>query len=120
MKEIIVNGIALPIHFGMKAIDEFSKSQGIDFSETATSTAFAGSIETIVSLAVVGLNEGARRSGRDQRYCEDNVWDMFDDDPTLMLQITEIFAESIVPLTDKLGGMLKNAPRPTAKKKASR
>lgn len=120
MKEIIVNGVALPIHFGMKAIDEFSKSQGIDFSETATSTTFAGNIETIVSLAVVGLNEGARRSGQEKRYTEDDVWDILDDDPSLLLQISEIFAESIVPLTDKLGGMLKNAPRPTATKKAKK
>ena len=119
MKVIIVNRKALPIHFGMKAIDEFSKSQGIDFSETATSTTFAGSLETIVSLALVGLNEGARRSGKEERFCEDDIWDMFDEDPGLILQISEIFANSIVPLTDKLGGMLKNGKRPTAEKKAT-
>ena len=120
MKEIIVNGAALPIHFGMKAINEFSKSQGIDFSETATSTEFSGSIETIVALTVSGLNEGARRSGKEVRYTEESVWDMFDEDPGIILEISEIFVESIVPLTDKLGGMIKNDKRPTTKKKVTK
>ena len=117
MKEIIVNGKALPIHFGMKAINEFSKVQGVEFSDTATTTEVLGSIESIVTLTVVGLNEGARRSGSEKRYVEDDVWDMLDEDPNLILVISDIFVESIVPMTDKLGGMVKNGNSPTAGKK---
>ena len=76
-----------------------------------------GSIESIVSLTVVGLNEGTRRAGKDDRYSEDDVWDMFDEDPNLLLVISDIFVQSIVPLTDKLGGMIKNGNSPTAEKK---
>lgn len=116
MNEIIVKGKALPIHFGMKAINEFSKGQGVEFSDTATTTEVLGSIESIVSLTTVGLNEGARRSGKDERYIEDDVWDMLDEDPNLLLIISDIFVQSIVPLTDKLGGIAKNGNSPMAKK----
>lgn len=98
----------MPIHFGMKAVDEFTKRTGGDFADNVTTTEAVGSLESIVSLTVTGLNEGARKSGSDRRYTEDDVWDIFDDEPGLFLQVSEIFVESITPLTDKLGDVAKN------------
>ena len=76
----------------------------------------------IVALTATGLNEGARRAGDDRRYTEDEVWDLFDEDPTLILTVSDLFVESISPLTDRLGEMARtdtvsqgpNRPRPTA------
>lgn len=107
MKEITINGKATPIHFGMKAIAEFTKRQESDFAGNITTTAAVGSIDSIVALTAVGLNEGARRSGSECRYTEDDVWDIFDNEPHLVLEITQLFVDSIAPLTDKLGGMVK-------------
>lgn len=108
MKEIIINGQPTPIHFGMKAVDEFTKRTGGDFADTVTTSQAVGSLEAIVTLTATGLNEGARKSGSDRRYTEDDVWDIFDDEPNLILTVSEIFVESITPLTDKLGDISKN------------
>jgi hypothetical protein len=108
MTEIIIKGKPTPIHFGMKAVDEFTKRSGDDFEGNVTTTAAVSNIESIVALTAVALNEGARKSGSDRRYTEDDVWDIFDDDPTLILRVSEIFVESIVPLTEKLGNLTKN------------
>lgn len=39
MKEITINGKATPIHFGMRAVAEFTKRQESDFAENITTTA---------------------------------------------------------------------------------
>ncbi|GAB0481655.1 hypothetical protein KML24007_04010 [Alistipes indistinctus] len=113
MTEIIINGQPVPIHFGMKAVNEFTKQQRTDFSDAITTTEAVGSIDSIVGLTVTGLNEGARKSGIFKQYTEDMVWDIFDDEPHLILEVSQIFVDSIVPLTDKLGGMSKNGRGPT-------
>lgn len=115
MREIIINGQAAPIHFGMKAVNEFTKQQGSDFADNVTTSVAVGSLDSIVTLTATGLNEGARRTGLDRRYTEDEVWDIFDDEPHLIVEVSQIFVDSIVPLTDKLGGMSKNG-LPAAKK----
>ena len=113
MKEIIIQGTPRPIQFGLRAIDEFAKQRGAEFGQAVASTDALGSLDSIVSLTATGLNEGARRAGNDSRYTEDEVWDIFDEEPTLILAVSELFVESIVPLTDKLGDLSKNGKRPT-------
>lgn len=113
MKEIIVAGKALPIHFGLKAVNEFTKLQNADFHDTVTTTNSLGSLDSIVVLTVSGLNEGARKSGDKTRYTESDVWDMFDENPKLILEVSEIFMEAVIPLTEKLGELNPNVD-PTA------
>ena len=79
MKEIIIQGTPRPIHFGLRAIDEFAKQRGAEFGQAVASTDALGSLDSIVSLTATGLNEGARRAGDDSRYTEDEVWDIFDE-----------------------------------------
>ncbi len=116
MTEIIIKGTPTPIHFGMKAVDEFTKRSGGDFADNVTTTEAVGNVESIVALTAVALNEGARKNGNEKRYTEDDVWDIFDDDPALILRVSEIFVESIVPLTDKLGDLSKNVKAAARKK----
>lgn len=113
MKEITIQGAAQPIHFGLRALCDFTKAQNADFESTISSAQALGSLDSIVALTVTGLNEGARRTNSDRRYTEDEVWDFFDDEPELILAVSEIFMESITPLTDKLGDISKNGKRPT-------
>ncbi len=113
MKEIIIQGSPRPIHFGLRAIDEFVKQRGAEFGQTVASTDALGSLDSIVALTATGLNEGSRRADSDRRYTEDEVWDIFDEEPSLILAVSELFVESIAPLTDKLGGLSKNGKRPT-------
>ena len=122
MKEIIIHGTPRPIHFGLRAINEFTRQRGADFAETVSSSEALSTLDSIVALTVTGLNEGARRAGDDRRYTEDEVWDLFDEDPTLILTVSDLFVESISPLTDRLGEIARtdiapqgpNRPRPTA------
>lgn len=74
MKEIIIQGTPRPIHFGLRAIDEFVKQRGAEFGQTVASTDALGSLDSIVALTATGLNEGARRADSDRRYTEDEVW----------------------------------------------
>lgn len=70
MNEIIIHGTPRPIHFGLRAIHEFTRQRGADFATT----------------------------------------------------VSNLFVESISPLTDRLGEMARtdtvlqgpNRPRPTA------
>lgn len=103
MKEIIIQGSPCPIHFGLRSLSEFTKTQDTDFESTVSSAQALGSLDSIVGLTVTGLNEGARRTNSDRRYSEDEVWDFFDEEPELILAVSEIFMESITPLTDRLG-----------------
>lgn len=122
MKEIIIHGTPRPIHFGLRAINEFTRQRGVDFGETVSTSEALSTLDSIVALTVTGLNEGARRAGDDHRYTEDEVWDLFDEDPTLILTVSDLFVESIAPLTDRLGEIARddtalqgpNRPRPTA------
>lgn len=122
MKEIFIHGTPRPIHFGLRAINEFTRQRGVDFGETVTSSEALSTLDSIVALTATGLNEGARRAGDDRRYTEDEVWDLFDEDPTLILTVSDLFVESISPLTDRLGEIARddtapqgpNRPRPTA------
>ena len=122
MKEIIIHGTSRPIHFGLRAIHEFTRQRGADFASTVSSAEALSTLDSIVALTATGLNEGARRAGDDRRYTEDEVWDLFDEDPTLILTVSDLFVESISPLTDRLGEMARtdtvsqgpNRPRPTA------
>lgn len=113
MKEIVIAGHACPIHFGLRAVNEFTKQKGGEFGQTVGTTDALASLDSIVALTVTGLNEGARRSGNDRRYTEEEVWDIFDEEPELILKVSEIFMEAIAPLTDKLGDLTKNGQRPT-------
>lgn len=113
MKEIIIAGRTCPIHFGLRAVNEFTKMQGGAFERTVGTAEALGSLDSIVALTATGLNEGARRSNSEHRYTEEDVWDIFDEDPQLILTISEIFMEAISPLTDKLGELAKNGKGPT-------
>lgn len=122
MKEITIHGTPRPIHFGLRAINEFTRLRGADFAATVSSAEALSTLDSIVALTATGLNEGARRAGDDRRYTEDEVWDLFDEDPTLILTVSDLFVESISPLTDRLGEIARtdiapqvpNRPRPTA------
>ncbi len=114
MHEIIYHGTPLPLHFGMRAINEFTKLQRLGFEQAVSTTDALTSLDSIVTLTVSGLNEGARLAKSDRRYTEDEVWDMFDDEPELILRVSEIFIESVTPLTDKLGRLQLKNDLPTA------
>ena len=62
MKEIIIQGTPHPIHFGLRAIDEFVRQRGAEFGQTVASNDALGSLDSIVALTATGLNEGARRA----------------------------------------------------------
>lgn len=116
MKEILIAGQPCPIHFGLRAVNEFTKQRGGEFGQTVGTTDALGSLDSIVSLTATGLNEGARRANSDRRYTEDEVWDIFDEEPELILKVSEIFMEAIAPLTDKLGDLAKGASDPNVRR----
>ncbi len=116
MNEIIYQGKPLPIHFGLKALSNYTQMQATSFEDTVTTTNPVASIETIVSLTVSGLNEGSRKQGSDKRYTQDDVWDMIDEEPELISKITEVFMAAVTPLTAKLGALSPKG-MPTVKPK---
>lgn len=113
MAEINYNGKILPLHFGLHAINEFTKHSRIDFKQAITSTEVMANLDSFVPMATQGLNDGARRNGNSERYSEDDVWDMFDEKPDLLSSIMQAFFEAITVMSDRLK-LPKNA-LPTSK-----
>ena len=111
MAEITINGKTHPIHFGLKAISRFAQQHNLDFADMLSTPDTLSSFEGIADLAVLGLNDGARRAKSDVRYTVDDVWDFFDDDPQVILSVAEVFVKSVTPLVDKLAN-LPNPPSP--------
>ncbi len=114
MNEIQYKGQALPIHFGIRAIKEFATGNNLEFAQALSAGTSLASLDFIGSLAVFGLNLGARKSGSDKRYDEDEVMDMFEEEPELIYKVTEIFTESVTAFTDRLGEAAPKKEEPTA------
>ena len=76
MREIIIPGKPCPIHFGLRAIHEFTRQRGADFASTVSSAEALSTLDSIVALTATGLNEGARRAGDERRNTEDGGWDL--------------------------------------------
>ena len=102
----------LPIHFGLKTLAVVSEKRDIDFGEIVTSKESLTSMSFIAEVAKQGLNDGARRDGDIKNYSVDDVWDMFDDEPSMIVEITNIFGQAIEIASKKLGSL-----NPTDKKK---
>ena len=117
MAEITINGKAYPIHFGLKTLNHFAVMRGEEFSDILTAKNALASFDAIVELAVIGLNDGAVRAGSDHRFTENDVWDIFEEEPELILIVSEMFVESITPLADRIGKISKNSKRPTTKRR---
>ena len=116
MAEITINGKAYQIHFGLKTLNQFAKSQDEEFSDILTAKNALASFDSIVDLALIALNDGAARTGSDHRFTEAEVWDAFEQQPELMLEVGEMFVESVTPLADRIGKISKNSTRPTRKR----
>ena len=116
MAEITIKGKAYPIHFGLRTLNRFAIMRNEEFSDILTAKNALASFDAIVDLAVIGLNDGAERAGSDKRFTENEVWDIFEEEPELILIVSEMFVESITPLAERLG-KLPNAKRPTTKRR---
>ena len=116
MAEITIKGQVYPIHFGLRTLNRFAIMRNEEFSDILTAKNALASFDAIVELAVMGLNDGAERAGSDHRFTENNVWDFFEEEPELILQVGELFVESVTPLTDRIGKITKNSKRPTSKR----
>lgn len=103
MIEIKIGGKVRPIHFGMRTINDFAKRTGREFGDAVTTADAVGTLDSIVAVTALALNEGARLSGREERYTEDQVWDFVDAEPGIVLDVADLFKESIDDLTGKLG-----------------
>ena len=108
MDIIEINGQQHPIHFGLRAVNEFAKRTGISFGAVvAGQTSVDGTLDNIVTLAEIGLNEGQKKLGVEHPdvWTEDDVWEVIDDDPTILLKVADIFSSEVKPLIDKLDGV---------------
>lgn len=107
MKKITIQGEKYPVHFGMRAVNTFLHKTGKTLSEIITAKDVVNSLDGIVALAAVGLNEGSRKENGVEmagNFTDDVVWDFIDEEPQLIFQFLEIFAEEIQPLMNKLEG----------------
>lgn len=108
MLTITIAGNQYPVHFGLRGINAYAKKTGYSFGQIVSAEDAASSIEGLVGLAVLGLNEGARKAGikNAKVFTEDDIWDAVDEDPGLLLQIADAFSTSIKPLINKLDGVV--------------
>ena len=65
MKEILIKGVATPVNFSLRVINNFARKYGMEFQsamEGGNNMGFA-LLDHLASLTMEALNEGARRSG---------------------------------------------------------
>ena len=117
MEEVIIKGKPCPVHFGLRAISRYGQKHGIDFAELISTPELFSSFEGFAEIGAMGLNDGAERAGSDHRFTENDVWDIFEEEPELILIVSEMFVESITPLAERLGKLPKNSKRPTTKRR---
>ena len=106
MKEIMIDGTPIPIHFGMGAIREFSQHGERSF-EGVLAGDFDDNLDALLELIQIGLNYGADRKGQDKRYTLKEVEYLIDDHPSILSEVLLIFNESVKCLTDNLGNLSK-------------
>lgn len=108
MQTITIAGSQYPVHFGLRGLNTFAKKAGLTFGDIVTAKDAVSTLDGFIALGVLGLNEGARRSGKPntKTFTEDDLWDACDADPGIILQIAETFSAAIKPLVDKLDGVV--------------
>ena len=86
MLTITIAGSQYPVHFGMRGLSAYAKKTGFSFGQLVTSEDAVNSIEGLVGIAVLGLNEGARKAGvkNAKTFTEDDIWDAIDEDPGIL------------------------------------
>ena len=107
MRTITINGTKYPVHFGMRAVNTFLKRTGKTLSEIVTARDVISSLDGIVALASNGLTEGARKEyGREDagEFSEEEVWDFIDEQPELIFEFVDAFAEEIRPMMERMEG----------------
>lgn len=114
MRELIYKNEALPLHFGLRALSEFATKNNMDLDSMMSGEQSIEGLNMIVSLAVFGLNLGARKAGKEDRYDEEFVWDMFEEEPSLIYETTTIFQESMTVITSRLGSLAPKKAMPAA------
>lgn len=112
MKELTICGRHYPAVFGIRAMREAAKAINGEFDQVVGGQIeIEAGLDMLLSVARVALNEGARKSGLPERYSEDQVVDFFDDEPTLLKQVQELFSESTTVNPDALGELGESSPR---------
>lgn len=119
MKTVNYRGRELPINFGIRTFNEACKLMNISFGEAiaADETPKANTLELLVLVTLFALNDGARKAGKERRYTEDDVWDMFEDEPQLVNECSELFAESIAVNAENISGGGKEEKEAIPKRK---
>jgi len=105
---IVIHGRKYPIHFGLKTINEFTKETGHDFEQIVALGKPELSVEAFVTIARLGLKDGARRAGSSEvePFDEDELWDAFDEEPSLIFDLADLFSDAIHPIVTKLNGLI--------------
>lgn len=93
---------SLPIHFGLRAINQHAKNNKFDFNQMVTTQDAVASLDDIVELITTGLNDGARRADTKKSYTVDEVWDMCEEYPQAIIDAADIFGRSINVCIEKL------------------
>lgn len=110
IEEITIAGKNYPVAFGMRALNLICRLQGDTFGalDTEKATDVSGALNLYVSVLEIALNEGARKMNRTERYTEDDVIDMFDEDAALFGKVAELLQSATEVYAEKLGSMGKS------------
>lgn len=96
----------LPIHFGMAAATKIQKIEGLNLAKLANSVEGSGEdatvdenvmaeqMEPLLRVIAIGLNEGARRAKLPHRYEWEDVGDMIDDNPELLMSALSSYSDA--------------------------
>lgn len=115
--EIEIKGKKYPVYYGMAALSEFLKLQGIAMKDLSNLTDNL-SLDAIINIVLVGMKHGHRRADVEFKLSHDDVADLIDQDFGIFEKCMHLFTEAM-PKGDaeETGNGLAPAKRPRPAKK---
>ena len=90
---VLINGIEMPISFGMSMLFHYERETGRSYADAMTQLEKLP-ITTLLELIYFGLKDGHRKKQEPFDYSMDDLADWFDEDPAAMERCQAIFSSS--------------------------
>ena len=95
IKTVKINGEEYPVSFGLMALADFCKMQGLSFVDLTTNLSDKLDLHGVLSLIHTGIKDGCRKAKKDFSLTIADVADLLDSDPTALERVLEQFTDSL-------------------------
>jgi len=99
INEITIGGRSRPVKFGFNTLAEFGNMTGLKLSDMQNLGATL-TIDHVIILVWCALKAGARKMNEEFAASKDEVGDWLDEDPNLVAEMMNIYAQTQAPVEE--------------------